>query len=557
MSLAKTKTELETALAEKNFKVISLSGKWGTGKTFMWASIKSDPSKIDIKDAIEVSLFGLDNLAALKSKIFLEAIPLATTKKIAAGAGFLKGIINSFGFNLPSLADVAEVSLPHQCKGKLIVLDDCERAEEGLTVAQLFGFISEFIDKYNCRFLLLQNAEKLHDRKRWDELREKVIDRELILDSTPDEAYKIAVGSILPSYGTVLSEAVRICEITNIRVIKLIRRDIDYLLPAGRSLSFEVHKRVIPSIVLFAGVHYRAIENAPVRKCVDDWFPGAIEAVMSKIERAEADALEFAETTSHDPLLTKLGIIYFDEFEYACAQYYRTGSNDPDTIKKCVDLYESDARILAAEQASISLVQQLRFDWKLDSSEKVKLANSMTEQCQFLTGGAVSYLAEKLMEYPEFAQIGQSYVDTWIESAQAAGGGGYSLGKEIRFGASIHPKITEWYESVRNDLVGPSAVESLFNRIDTGDHASLEELNKLTIDDFKIAFETVDWKRAPVLFQVLFGVVSNSRSELPSANLFKPIADKIMGAIRQIQDDETGDLNELSKILVEYSGNQS
>jgi hypothetical protein len=93
MSLAETKKELEKALNDIGSRVISLSGKWGTGKTYLWSKVKEASEQDIVKKALEVSLFGLESIAALKSRLYVKAISSYATKtneNLKAKSAFLE-----------------------------------------------------------------------------------------------------------------------------------------------------------------------------------------------------------------------------------------------------------------------------------------------------------------------------------------------------------------------------------------------------------------------------------------------------------------------------------
>lgn len=50
MSLKSTKEQLAQLLMEKDNKVIALSGKWGTGKSYMWDQVKASSGDDMVKE---------------------------------------------------------------------------------------------------------------------------------------------------------------------------------------------------------------------------------------------------------------------------------------------------------------------------------------------------------------------------------------------------------------------------------------------------------------------------------------------------------------------------
>ena len=62
------KNKLVKIINDKIHNVIVLKGKWGTGKSYLWDTIKKEKSVSDTKP-IYVSLFGSKSIDELKLKI--------------------------------------------------------------------------------------------------------------------------------------------------------------------------------------------------------------------------------------------------------------------------------------------------------------------------------------------------------------------------------------------------------------------------------------------------------------------------------------------------------
>ncbi|EOA02053.1 hypothetical protein HFRIS_024500, partial [Herbaspirillum frisingense GSF30] len=72
MSLEETKSQLIHMLEQDDAKVIALSGKWGTGKSYMWEQIKKSEVAF-AKDALYASVFGLSSIDLVKLKLIQSA----------------------------------------------------------------------------------------------------------------------------------------------------------------------------------------------------------------------------------------------------------------------------------------------------------------------------------------------------------------------------------------------------------------------------------------------------------------------------------------------------
>lgn len=102
----------------------------------------------------------------------------------------LKGVHSGFS----ALDELALIVTPMMLKGRFIVIDDIERKHEKLSIDEILGFIDDCVQSLECRILLILNSDQLADKKLWETFREKVIDQELRLDISPNEAFDIAAG---------------------------------------------------------------------------------------------------------------------------------------------------------------------------------------------------------------------------------------------------------------------------------------------------------------------------------------------------------------------------
>jgi hypothetical protein len=199
MSLERIKSGLDQLIADKNNSVLALSGKWGTGKTFLWNDVSARSADPAARGALYVSLFGVKDVAQLKVRLLQATLPDSQAGNVARDAGLvlLKGatkVLKTVNGGFAALDELAQFAIPQMLRGRFIVIDDIERKHSALSVDELMGFISEFTQNYNSRMLLILNTDKLSDKASWEQFRDKVIDHELTLTLAPAEAFGIAAA---------------------------------------------------------------------------------------------------------------------------------------------------------------------------------------------------------------------------------------------------------------------------------------------------------------------------------------------------------------------------
>ena len=359
MSLKKTKDQLIRLLGQADNNVIALSGNWGTGKTHLWTEVKKESGEANVKDALYVSLFGLSSVDQVKRKLIETAIP-----GVESHGGLFDGIKSLFGTGVKvlsthykALAALNDLNVllmaPVILRGKVIVIDDIERKHEKLGIDEMLGFIDEYSKQHSSRFVLVLNDDQLSNKgeqkKLWATFREKVIDQEIRLSTTADEAFAIAIGIAPSKYADSLKRASAACGLTNIRIVMKIIRAATLIL-AGRDLEDAIQARVIPSIVLFSAIHYRGLADGPDFKFAlnagnTDW------ADFARDKSKEATPSELREDRWRI-LMHDLGIHSCDEFEKRLVEFLESGLFDAGGIEALIARYVAEKESMEAREAA-------------------------------------------------------------------------------------------------------------------------------------------------------------------------------------------------------------
>ncbi|QXI08636.1 KAP family NTPase [Pseudomonas tensinigenes] len=248
---------LQSALSNPAYRVIALTGKWGTGKTYLWQTLK--PKN---KGVLEVSAFGARNIEDIKRKLFQDSIKVSNieAKDFAVSAiNVLEAIPKKF-LGL-SVGDAALAALPQMVKKKTIIIDDVERKNKSLEISEVLGLINEFTEKYNCRFLLILNTDSMEDKQIWQSLHEKVIDKEIALNPTSADSFKIAAGGLDTPIITIAKEVFAEYKIQNIRIIKKTLEAVIEILPKQNSLPESLYRAYIPTLIFLGICYFRGFSN--------------------------------------------------------------------------------------------------------------------------------------------------------------------------------------------------------------------------------------------------------------------------------------------------------
>lgn len=446
MSLASTKEQLVQLLNDPDYKVIALSGKWGTGKSYMWDEIRRTSTNPSVADALYVSLFGLNDLNNIKLRIVQGALPnngkdspiWDQARTAITGA---KKILTSLHGGFSALDEIALLAVPAILKNKLIVLDDIERKHAHLDIDQVFGFIDEFTKQHGARFVLILNNDQLNNRELWDTLHEKVIDQEIRLNTSVRESFDIAQRLMPSNYADLIYQTVETCELTNIRIIRKIIKSVNRILGGHDGLTKTVLIRVIPSIVLLSAIYYKGIEDGP-----------SIDFVLShgnlNMENDADNAEEKGRRARWNSLMLQTGIISSDDFELIVVEFLQSGMFDSTAVSAIIDRYIAEEDIGRARNDCGKLFENSFWDHATPEDDLLKEAASIAARSHLLDMYWVTTLHDTIASIPGGEKIAIDSINNWLEAFRK---------KQVEnaeidnvFGQKLHPLIVAEFEGIND-----------------------------------------------------------------------------------------------------------
>ncbi|MDQ1812128.1 hypothetical protein RBA41_02320 [Massilia sp. CCM 9210] len=498
MSMLRAKGNLQDLIADREVKVMALSGKWGTGKSHMWDSLRKASTDSHIQGALYVSLFGVATIAELKLKLAQSAVPMI--KKNGPQADAVKGAMSAIKngaqgfFKLgTALDEFALLAVPAMVREKFIVVDDIERKHEKLTIDEVLGFIDDFTRNYGCRILLILNTDQLADRTVWEKFREKVIDEELRLDTTAAEAFDIAIQLSQSPFASKIKPAVEACGISNIRIIRKVIRAANKILAAHLTLPDDVLDRVIPSTVLLSAIHYKGIDDGPTMAFVLDSHSD-ISRQIAQRERERRGEEASDEDKLHARwmlLLNGLGIADTDEYEKLVSDYLNAGLVDRSAVDSVVGRYCHERQRAGAQARVREFFQSTIWDPELMPAQIVEAAGVLLADVPHVDCYSVSSLHDYLVEFQGGAAIAEQMVSLWVdqlkEMAAAPGADPREFVLDNWTGRALHPSIMAAFAEARVRVEQPRTLLDvcLFLAKSNGWNPSEEAvMQAATVDDF-------------------------------------------------------------------------
>lgn len=501
MSLKKTKEQMIQLLGESDCNVIALSGKWGTGKTHLWNEVKVGSGDEKVKRALYVSLFGLSSIDQMKRKLIETAIPC-----VESHGGAFDGVKNLFRVGVKAasehykaLAAISDLNLllmaPVVLRGKLIVVDDIERKHEKLGIDEVLGFIDEYSKQHGSRFVLVLNDDQLSSKgdqeELWTTFREKVIDQEIKLATSPEEAFSIGIGLAPSKYAEALKRASIACGLTNIRIVVKVIKAANQIL-AGRDLEEAIQARVVPSIVLFSAIHYRGLDDGPDFKFAlnagnPDWLS------LARDKNTEPTPEEKREDRWR-MLMQELGIHGCDEFEKRLVEFLESGLFEVASIEAIIERYVAEKEAMETREAAQVFLKRVFWDHRIEEAQLVSEAAAFPANAGLLDPFVATDLDSVLAKLPGGATIGQAIIDGWIEAFRGRNPTTV-VNDENPFNNPLHLKIQAEFAAIKvTAQANATVVDACMHIIENGGWGTLQEvtMRQATAAEFETAIREME-----------------------------------------------------------------
>ncbi|CAM5407226.1 P-loop NTPase fold protein [Eoetvoesiella caeni] len=501
MSIQLTSQQLARLLDDDDSKVVALSGKWGTGKSFIWEQLQRESKNTKVTGALYTSLFGLSSLDQVKLKLIQSAAPtLEKSPTLLAGAKqfvqssvkVLEGMHPSFG----AINDLGLLFAPAVLREKLIVLDDIERKHADLDIDELLGFIDEFTQRFGARFLLILNSDNLNQRETWELMREKVVDEELRLTTTCEEAFEIAINLTPSPWARQIAQAAEKCGLTNIRVVRKVIKAVNRIIGQRDHVSDAVLMRVVPSTVLLAAIHYKGIENGPdlsfvlsFNQSTENW-----QRFLTPQEGAQTD--EESDKERHQAqwrnFINGLSIHSCDEFELLVVEFLQSGLFDVSKVSALIDGYESEHEAMSAHYA-VNIFLQKCF-WEHDTTEYQLLleAQTLAEKVHLVDAPTVTAFHDQLRELTGGSPLADEVIARWLQNFKPQANTDNFLSRMFRRG--IHPSIEAELHKIEEEQQADMSVFEACKDIATSSGWNTRQeiaLKVATVEAFESTIRTV------------------------------------------------------------------
>ncbi|MFY9084483.1 P-loop NTPase fold protein [Aliarcobacter cryaerophilus] len=234
-----------------NHKIIMLSGKWGSGKTFFWKNKIIEELNKDKKIPNHyISLYGKKSIEEIENEIFLKIFEsvdsfesrekaVKLSKNMVNLLSSFSSAVNFFGVNL----DISKVSdepfdkleeilknkklektVEYLNSGAIICFDDFERKSKDIDLNDLFGFITQLTLNFSCKVVIILNDDAFEESGKtiFSNVKEKSVSKYLKYEPTIKELFEIIFENEsykkLDEYKELILQTIQEADILNARI---------------------------------------------------------------------------------------------------------------------------------------------------------------------------------------------------------------------------------------------------------------------------------------------------------------------------------------------------
>jgi hypothetical protein len=366
MSLASIRSALANLASSACPQVVTLSGKWGCGKTYLWNQCIKEAAKKDASKDVYysyVSLFGVNSLEAVRRNIFerrlsiydsaieinkQEAVSvhssiyqlnsshsLSTPSKPRIALLKAKRLIrklNATEPNVPYVKSISGLALELRdsfVKDQLICFDDIERRGKDLRLIDLFGLANSLSLSNSCRILFILNEDALDsDEKATLQTHgDKTFSAQFAIRLNPKEAVELAIKGDSDQSHFIKKRCAEL-NISNFRVLFRIKAVADSIYKSLASIDREIQDTIVSHAIVITWITFCS-EDAPSYA-----FYSGLEATLLSLssKKIELVARETAWTTS----LQLFGVKYIEELDRPLLVVVKSGFFNAESIEPFV-----------------------------------------------------------------------------------------------------------------------------------------------------------------------------------------------------------------------------
>ncbi|MBU1286921.1 MAG: hypothetical protein KJ871_04265 [Alphaproteobacteria bacterium] len=510
MSKEPVEEQMRRFLMSDEPEAICITGLWGVGKTYLWENAVLPDAKrkreIKLDRYSYVSLFGINDLDGLRQAIFANSLPIEDINKPYS-------IENSARQWSSSLAKIAEVVpyvggaakhiapfLSMTISKQIVCFDDLERKGSSLSIRDVLGLVTFLKEQRQCQVIVLTNSGDLtgDDEEQFNQYLEKVFDRILVFDPTPEYCAQIAIDD--DKYG--ITDKITTLRIANIRIIFKIRDMLGEIIVHLTEYDAAIHEQAVRALVLACWIKYA--KGTPTPKFLNERH--SFRFMQDRKKATE----EYPDIARWNGLLDNYNYGEMDAFDTVIFDAVSKGYLDPISLKEQASLLQKgvDSRAGYNERR---LAWRLFHDSLSDNEDEVVQAftSAFGSNVETLRAGSLAQALELLRDLGhniEADELIALYCDTHDGELDA-----FDVTQQQEYNSKIEDKkLLDEMDARYRELSGQvEPLEALLDPMRTlGRRYDYERASAITIDELKTAFTTLEGEELKLLFSRCFEIAA-------------------------------------------------
>lgn len=235
---------------EKPEYAVLLSGKWGSGKTFLINQITEKYR--DKKNIVKVSLFGFKSKENIHKQVLLKLFNIDDTHDVSVTAKLVGQVLKKFtGINLSDMP-MGWALKQEGNQNAIFIFDDLERANIELT--ELHGYINDLTEIHKQKVILLADEEKLNTDEKYLLFKEKTIGKTFQIEQDFETAFKAFIDELenakemLNSNKSIIKAVFDTANYQNLRSLRQGLLDFDRFMSACED-KFKNHSELMTELI--------------------------------------------------------------------------------------------------------------------------------------------------------------------------------------------------------------------------------------------------------------------------------------------------------------------
>ena len=292
--------------------------------------------------------------------------------------------------------------------------------------------------------------------------------------------------------------------------------------------------RVVPSIVLFAAIHYKGLEDGP-----DFQFALSIGS--------PSDWGDFLKDKNKEPtdddkrrakwrlLMGELGIHGCGEFEALVVEFLESGLFDSSKLTPIIDRYVAEKQNVEAREKASQFLTKVLWDHRLDDAQLVEMSKELPGIAGLLDPYVCSELDIALAGIPGGGAVGQAIIDGWIAAFRAQKH--ERINDDNPFNRPLHAAIAAEFAAVNARAQASTTVlDACMHIMENGGWGTMQEvaMKGATAADFESAIRGMDIEKLRKFMRRMIEMRLQRQTYDPH---FGTATDRFVDACRTIAND--------------------